>query len=77
MGKVRSEILINSHRLLSNTCRSSPVPIIIDNNFTIIAFTNGNCIFVINLDGNEVMQAISVTEPYNMIIPKIKGEVNV
>ena len=69
MGKVISEILINSHRLLSNTCRSSPVPIIIDNNLTFIAFPNGKCIFVIHLDGNEVMQTISVTESYNMIIP--------
>jgi len=69
MGKIRNEILINSHRLPSNTCRSSPVPIIIDNNFTFIAFPNGKCIFVIHLDSSEVIKSISVTEPYNMIIP--------
>ena len=67
MEKSRSEIQINSHRLLSKT--HSPVLIIIDDNFTFITFPNGNCIFVINLDSSEVMQTISITEPYNMIIP--------
>jgi YVTN family beta-propeller protein len=51
------------------TGEQSPIVISPDGNIAFVGYPNNNSIFVIDLNSRQVIKTITVTKPYNMIIP--------